>query len=45
MTKAEFLAQAEARYDALQKLNSENLSFYAYEERLCTRQFRNQAAK
>ena len=32
MTKADFLARAEARYEALQKLNSDELSFYAYEE-------------
>ena len=29
MTKADFLARAEARYKALQKLNSDELSFYA----------------
>ena len=32
MTKADFLARAEARYKALQKLNSDELSFYAYED-------------
>jgi hypothetical protein len=32
MTKAEFLSIAEARYDALHKLNADELSFYAYEE-------------
>ncbi len=32
MIKVDFLASAEARYDALQKLNADVLSFYAYEE-------------